>query len=112
MTRVQIKKTGDTYTITARGHADYNPGNDPVCAAISMLLFTLAQITEDLSSSNDAKIIKRTLKPGRVTMIIKSSTPYWEYAIKTIMTGFELLEHQYPDHVALINRVGEAKKEI
>lgn len=112
MTKVQIKNIGDTYTITARGHAGYNSGNDPVCAAISMLLLTLAQITEDLSSNNDAKIIKRTLKPGRVTMVIKSSAIYWKYAIKTAITGFELLEHQYPEHVLLTNKVGEIKKEM
>ena len=37
--RIRIKKL--TVEVSVKGHADYNPGNDIVCAGISTLSYTL-----------------------------------------------------------------------
>lgn len=49
MIRVQTTQTGGVFQLRSEGHADYRPGNDPVCAAVSALLYTLLGALENLT---------------------------------------------------------------
>lgn len=91
MTKIDIAKDGDEFSILIQGHAGYaNPGNDIVCAAISILPQTLIKYMEDHEKPCNYKI---------------TSGYAWVYgrecdeAFQVIKSGLELIEANYPQFV-------------
>lgn len=101
MTNVVMEKRGMKYEITIHGHAGYRPGNDIVCAAVSMLTYTLAQVLKDMQEEGklDCEI---TLDCGNAEFLIYPwNGEELETVLQVIKTGFELLVHKYPCNVHL-----------
>ena len=105
MTTIEFTKKKDfkkiKYSLTATGHAGYaQVGQDIVCSAISILLFTLANALDDFGAAD----LKVSLEPGESEI---SCTATWadeeiHSFFKFVMEGLELLEEQYPDHVEIL----------
>lgn len=104
MTNVKIERLNNRVMVDITGHAGFNPGNDIVCAAISMLSSTLAQCITDEELSGNVTIDYMELQDGNNSMDFKyidSASRRIETIVDTIYTGFEILAEQYPDYVTL-----------
>ena len=85
-------------SLRVEGHAGYaEVGQDIVCASASILAYTFASIVESLCE--DATI---SLKSGD-TIIECESKPKTRNAFYYTKVGYELLEHNYPQYVSLID---------
>lgn len=98
---------GNAYYMTSKGHADYEPGNDIVCAAVSGLMFTLAGAVNNLSGGG-----KKVIREGEGQMSVR----YWPRGIEdsqtmkviwnTIIIGLLQIVKKYPEHVRLVRENG------
>ena len=95
MTSISISKNGDKYKMVAQGHAEYQPGNDIVCAACSTLAYTLASTL----AVNHIKY-RDMFKSGyaEVEAIGEAAHSYFLMAY----VGYQSLEDNYPDHVEVM----------
>lgn len=93
MTHIKTKYEGANMRITMTGHAGYNPGNDIVCAAESILMRTLLEGLEEASTKYDEKeaYVEIVAPVNPVNILI------WD----TIKKGYKLLEKKYPQNVKL-----------
>ena len=101
MTTVRIDDKS-TVKISINGHADYNPGNDIVCAGISTLSYTLLNFLFDASARNIIHTFKYRSNPGDIYLEFKKQrwdTKEINAAIRMFRTGMEMIESQYPDHI-------------
>lgn len=93
MTRIKTKYMGERMLITMSGHAGYNPGNDIVCAAESILMRTLLEVLDGASARYEEKEayieIEAPVNPANILI--------WD----TIRTGYKLLEKEYPKNVKI-----------
>ena len=90
------------YSLTLDGHADFAPvGQDIVCSAVSILLFTLANSLSDSGAEN----LEVSLEPGDSS--ISCTASYSDFEIDTLfkfaVIGLELLEEQYPENVEILS---------
>lgn len=101
MTTVTIKG-GDYIKITVEGHADYNPGNDIVCAGISTLAYTLLNYLSDASGKGLIADFTYSQKPGYIYMRFCSKAIAVDRiggAVGMFQTGAEMLGWKYPEHI-------------
>lgn len=104
MTNIKIDKLNNRLIVEITGHAGYNPGNDIVCSAISMLTSTLSQCIIDEEMYGNVTVDYMSLQDGNVNMdfnYIDSAEDKINTIIDTLYTGYELLAEQYPDYVTL-----------
>lgn len=108
MTKITIEKSPLGRNIKIRGHAGScsSPKNSIICAAVSMLVQTLAQNICDAEDEGIADIIDVTLKSGEADISYITDSDSVNIAADGICRGFELLADSYPEAVALcrINR--------
>lgn len=93
MTHIKTNYEGTNMRITMTGHAGYNPGNDIVCAAESILMRTLLEGLEEASTKYDEKeaYVEIVAPVNPVNILV------WD----TIKKGYRLLEKKYPQNVKL-----------
>lgn len=103
MTTVRIRFKGiGIVEVSIKGHADYNPGNDIVCAGISTLSYTLLNYLRQAEKEHLVSDYSYTEEPGDIHMEFKV---HWLFgreistAIDVFRTGMEMLESQYPDNI-------------
>ena len=103
MTTVRIRiKSKLTVEVSVKGHADYSPGNDIVCAGISTLSYTLLNYLRQAEKEHLVSDYSYTEEPGDIHMEFKA---HWLFdreigtAIDVFRTGMEMLESQYPDNI-------------
>ena len=103
MTKITIEKTSLGRTIKVRGHAGDGKSAEGsiICAAVSMLVQTLAQNIYDAEDEGIADIIDITLKSGEADISYITDSDSVNIAADGICKGFELLADSYPDTVAL-----------
>lgn len=114
MITITIQKIKEVYDIRLKGHANYQPGNDIVCAAVSALTFALAQKAVDMDAEEKGHIIERQIEPGDTRIAFlpgKTAEEEWKIALSTIVEGYNLIQAVHPSNVVVDNRVGEIKKE-
>ena len=90
--------------MTAHGHAETaEHGKDLVCAAASILLYTLVDALDQL----DVKWVEKRIAPGDAKIAIEDpkskevETVFW-----TISQGFKLLEKNYKKNIIFFELVG------
>lgn len=97
------------------GHADFNPGNDIVCSAVSVLCYTLAQNYQNYYDRGT--LVKKPYFKFESGKAVVSATPKKEFEdvfavmVNAVLTGFLLLQNQYPENVKLVNASAKAEKE-
>lgn len=102
MTNVTMEKFGTDIWITCYGHAGYaKPGEDIVCAAVSILCQTFEHLCSDYAEKN--KIVMKELQSGSGIFHIWISDPQgcMHSTIDLLKIAFLGLSAEYPDHVHL-----------
>ena len=99
MTDIRWYWENDEFGICAEGHAEYNPGNDIVCSAISCLLQTLYAGLEMQCFTP----VEHRQESGK--FILNGSVyGYRERVVAlfdSVLYGLELIAEQYPDNVRI-----------
>lgn len=102
MTNITIsteKKLGrEMYIVELAGHAGYNPGNDIVCSALSILMYTLGESLLQKKIEADINIQSGYAK------IQCENTKEIEDIVFTIENGFKLLNDRYPMNVIITKK--------
>ena len=97
---IRVDLDTEALTLEMYGHADYaDAGEDIVCAAASMLAYTLLERAREL----DARI-HASIDSGRLSLrcgVDMDNHPLLWSAFETVRAGFALLERKYPEHVVL-----------
>lgn len=90
--------------ITVEGHAKSGePGHDLVCAAVSILAYTLAANVLNMRDNGQVRDTFTAMNEGKAEISCNPrhnlrSTVTLIY--DSICAGFELLAHQYPDNIS------------
>lgn len=80
--------------VSLSGHAGYAPaGQDIVCAAVSALVFALAEAAEQRGGVRELVI-----RPGRVTVAVKEDCADY---LRVAVCGLHQLAERYPQCVAV-----------
>ena len=112
MIQVEMTQTDKGYSIATSGHADYaTKGQDIVCAAVSVLLQTLANKVED--AARQGELLSSCVQHGE-TFVVQAQPSGGMNGIMVaawydfVESGLSELAGQYPDHVELyINDSGD-----
>lgn len=95
MTQVTYFRDVNAISVECSGHAGYaDIGSDIVCSAISILIQTLADHLESLADYYDTY-----MDNGYMWIYAKGDAV--ELALDVILTGFNLLEENYPDYISV-----------
>ncbi|MCR5483502.1 MAG: ribosomal-processing cysteine protease Prp [Bacilli bacterium] len=92
---IKIKFKENLITIT--GHANYNDGNDIVCAAVSSIMYT----TVNALLRIDENSIKYTDNKDKVVIEILKHSDVIDTLITNMMSLFNQLELDYPKNVKI-----------
>lgn len=97
---IRVYLDTEALTLEMNGHADYaDAGQDIVCAAASMLAYTLLERARELHAEVHASI-----DGGRLSLrcgAVMANHPLLWAAFETVRAGFSLLARKYPEHVVL-----------
>ena len=104
MVRILYVHSGTGFVLQEEGHADAAPkGEDIVCSAVSILLYTAAQRMLDLYVDEKLQqwpIVDLRSGNSRVAADArKDCVGTVRQAFETVLTGFRVLAMQYPQHV-------------
>ena len=102
--RISINRKEREYSLSVKGHAGFSQrGKDIVCAASSVLAYTIGQVVKNMHESNmlvDAPTLD--FADGNATVSCKVTKDHdqalW-HNFYTIITGYKLLGHNYPRYV-------------
>lgn len=102
MTRVTIEDNDGDWKIRINGHAE-NPYPDMqgnlLCASVSTLAYTLIQTLLDMDREGDLEDYRYSCEDGNVRIVVRpreSERCRVKECIKTIITGYRMLEEQFP----------------
>jgi uncharacterized protein YsxB (DUF464 family) len=93
---------GVFYELKVEGHAKYNPGNDIVCSAVSVLAYTFFYSSVE---NVDIKSVQFVDKPGEyycfidVKKLPDKMQSKAETVFETIYSGMKHIELSYPENV-------------
>ena len=94
------------YSVSIRGHAGSNePGRDLVCAAVSILTYTLSGAIDRMLTDNLASSGVIQIDPGDTDISCNPNDNYKDKAsiiMDSICRGFVLLSDNYPQYIQTI----------
>lgn len=96
MIDIKILISPKYFSINLVGHAQYNPGNDIVCAGVSTITETFVRLLS-LKGCLDSNLIKES---GVVTLMGETDESIYSY-LEFVTTGYSGLANSYPDNVRL-----------
>lgn len=104
MTTVYHREYYDRLLITVEGHSGFGqPGEDIVCAGVSVLSYTLLNCMLDEEAASNIKLIRKIVRNGYIHLEIE----YFDFSksrVKGIfdacITGLLMLEENYPEYVS------------
>lgn len=108
MTTVEYSNRGGMFRLKADGHAGWEgtePGRDLVCAAESMLAYTLLQSLQDARERGWIQELDTDIWDGGVLAeavpapdgMVRVATIY-----HTVLTGYRMLSRRYPHNVEVL----------
>ena len=103
--RVETSNESGSFQLLAQGHAGYsNQGGDIVCAAISALCCTLAEMLTRLMQEGKAVLTRCEMTQAHVDIEAACAEGRADarIALQTILCGLEMLEIEYPAHVRIV----------
>ena len=102
MTEIRQSRHSQWVKISVMGHAGFNPGNDPVCAAASVLTFQLLAMLEKMEESGDIGGLVSEVSDGKAIAGFRvMDENKWENVWETVRSGYEILAENYPENVRL-----------
>ena len=97
MTKIRIERRRgiirNSFTLCMEGHADFDPGNDIVCAALSAFFFALANYLDDIGAAPSVKY-----ESGRAFIKCKGGRKA-RFALEFVIFALYMLEARYPGNV-------------
>lgn len=87
------------YEYHSEGHADFNPGNDIVCSAVSALSYALLGTLENVKDASTDHKIKNGNMFISINPLNKSVHAIANTVFTTVFIGLMQLEVTYPEHV-------------
>lgn len=106
MVKVTFEEKDCKLTLRLKGHSrQANIGQDIVCASCSILAYTVAQLVKVAEAQGDLRTVPK-IELNRGDAIISCEPVKEAYnglsaAYMYAMTGYNLLAHNYPQHVEL-----------
>ena len=100
MITAQLSRRRRSYRVFLSGHADYEPGNDIVCAAVSALVW--AWLT--YACSRRVRWRERVLEKGRARLVCRGGARL-RPAFASLALGLEQIARQYPRHLRFASPV-------
>ena len=100
---IEVKRNG--YNLTIKGHSGSTEvGKDLICASASILFYTLVECVSRYESMGRCKAQIKALSGDAEVKVIPSVEYENELlsAFNTIMTGYEILESDYPEYIKII----------
>ena len=105
---IQVAYERESHRLTVKGHAQSAvKGKDLICAAVSTLVFTLAQNIYELEDKGF--LTEHVVKLDEGDAELACDGQYhrcYKLVFDTICTGLELLAAEYPDNVIYIEVEG------
>lgn len=105
MTKVFYREYYDRYLLIIEGHASYKEkGNDIVCSAVSILVYTLLNMLKDEESDKRLKLKREIVRDGYFCVEVEPfdfSKNRTKGIIDTTIMGLALLNQDYPENVKL-----------
>ena len=102
MTKISYKSSRGMFTgkfdLRMEGHADYNPGNDIVCAALSSQFFSLANYLEGIGS---APLVEYDLATGFGHISCRGGIKV-RLAFEYCLYSFMMLADTYSDNICVV----------
>lgn len=102
MIRVFSYRKGGYYRLYVTGHADYNPGEDVVCAGVSALVGALMRFAK---TSPNCKHLRCHAAPGEVFLCCRGGLGT---AYDAVIEGLRQIALQYPAHVCVQQTLAQA----
>ena len=103
--KTQYDSKANAYRFVMKGHCGFAPkGKDIVCAGCSALCLALAQTIQDNTVHMLSKP-KIKIGDGRAFIEWQPEKEYeksLDIALYTVMEGFKVLEHEYPEYIKII----------
>ena len=103
MIRVYPYRKRGYYRLYVTGHADFNPGEDVVCAGVSALVCALLSFA---LQSADCKHLRHFAKKGEVFLSCRGGLGA---AYDAVLLGLRRIAEQYPMHVCVENSATQHK---
>lgn len=101
MIKILYRKTEDSFKLKITGHAGYaKKGEDVVCAGISTLYFTLGNYLE--KNCDHFSCIENRNGNAELLAYGKEAVA----ALDVILTGFEMMQAEYPENIQVAEGVG------
>ena len=106
MVEIKYVKSTHKYIFELKGHAEYNPGNDIVCSAVSALAYTLLGSLENIDYG-----IFKTITMGNGYIKCETIIDYDDIKTKidaiheTILIGYLQIQEKYKNHVIVDSSV-------
>ena len=101
MTEIRLTRKDDRVRVSLHGHALVNPGNDPVCAALSVLTYTMIGCLDKLEESGKIRDLVIDVDEGHAIVSFTDVKKKWQDTWEVIHTGYRLLADEYPNNVFL-----------
>ena len=104
MTEVTYTERDNRVRITVTGHAQFNPGNDIVCAGISAITFQLLSYVAAMQMEGQIEDAASEVKDGWVIVtfvLLPGSKQAWDTAWKVIKMGYQNISEEYPKHLSI-----------
>lgn len=99
MIEVFSHRNGGKYRVYVKGHADYAPGNDIVCAGVSALVGALVGYARKNSA---CRHLRCNVQPGEVFLSCRGGLGV---GFDMIVGGLAAIAASYPDHVRVQSTV-------
>ena len=99
MIAVFSHRCGGKYRLYVKGHADYAPGNDIVCAGVSALIGALVGYAKQNSA---CRHLRCSMQPGEVFLSCRGGLGA---GFDMIVGGLAAIAASYPDHVRVQSTV-------
>lgn len=106
MITIKMYRKDKSYELDIQGHANYDAsGKDIVCSAVSILYYTLANSIININDEKKVKSCKIKGGEGNASIELEASDKGIQEIstiLKTVVTGFMLLQDNYKDNVKLV----------
>lgn len=99
MIEIFLSSQGEEHRLEMTGHADYNPGNDVVCAGASAIAYTLLGYLHN-AEGHLLEMQEETVESGNLLVRCLGDEMVAE-AHKMALIGFLQLAERYPEHVSV-----------
>lgn len=99
MTEIKLTQKEDRVRVSIHGHALVNPGNDPVCAALSVLTYTMIGNLDKLEEAGKIRDLIVDIDDGHVIVSFTDLKKKWKGVWDVLSVGYRLLADEYPDNV-------------